>query len=125
MPHFIRLANPADVEKAQRLYAVRSAEIATLRAIGFSNVSAFMGTLVESIVLSIIGGVVDALFAFFFLDGVAASTLGASFTQVVFNFELSPELIKNGIYIALAIGLVGGFFPAWRASRLPVVLAFK
>lgn len=105
--------------------AGRASEIATLRVIGFSNFSAFMGTLAESIVLSIIGGVVGALFAFLFLDGVTASTLGASFTQVVFNFELSPDLIKNGVYIALAIGIVGGFFPAWRAARLPVLLAFK
>lgn len=105
--------------------ASREAEIATLRAIGFSNVSAFFGTLAESVALSLVGGVVGALAAYLFFDGLTASTLGASFSQVVFSFDLTPDVFKNGIMLALVIGLVGGFFPAWRASRLPVVLAFR
>ncbi len=59
------------------------------------------------------------------MDGLSASTLGASFTQVVFTFELSPELFKNGAQLALLIGVVGGFFLAWRAARLPVIIAFR
>jgi putative ABC transport system permease protein len=105
--------------------ASRSAQIATLRAIGFSGFSAFVGTLAESVVLSIVGGIVGALCAYIFMDGITTSTLGASFTQVVFSLELSPSLLRNGVYLALAIGLVGGIFPAWRAARLPVRLAFR
>lgn len=105
--------------------ASRAREIATLRALGFSNVSAFAGTLAESLVLSVAGGVVGALAAWLFFDGFSASTLSASFTQVVFTFELTPELFRNGILLALTIGLLGGLFPAWRAARLPVVLAFQ
>ncbi len=105
--------------------ANRAGEIATLRAIGFSNVSAFFGTLVESVVLAVIGGLVGATASYLFMDGLSASTLGASFTQVVFTFELSPELFKNGAQLALLIGVVGGFFPAWRAARLPVIIAFR
>lgn len=105
--------------------ASRAGEIATLRAIGFSNVSAFFGTLAESVVLSIIGGVIGALVSYTFMDGLTTATMGPGFTQVVFTFEMSPELFKNGIQLALLIGLVGGFFPAWRAARLPVVTAFR
>ncbi|MEM8815449.1 MAG: FtsX-like permease family protein [Pseudomonadota bacterium] len=105
--------------------ASRIREIATLRALGFSNASAFVGTLAESLVLSVIGGVVGALAAWLFFDGFSASTLGAGFTQVVFTFELTPELFVNGILLALAIGLIGGLFPAWRAARVPVVMAFQ
>lgn len=105
--------------------ASRATEIATLRAIGFSNTSAFFGTLAESIVLSVIGGVVGAVASFLYMDGRGASTLGSSFTQVVFQFEMSADLIGNGIILALLIGLIGGVFPAWRAARLPVVLAFN
>lgn len=105
--------------------ANRAGEIATLRAIGFSNVSAFFGTLAESIVLSIIGGLVGATLAYLAMDGFTTATMGASFTQVVFTFELSGELFKNGIFLALAIGLIGGVFPAFRAARLPVVVAFR
>ncbi|MEO1576580.1 MAG: ABC transporter permease, partial [Pseudomonadota bacterium] len=103
----------------------RSTEIATLRAIGFSNSSAFFGTLIESIVLSIIGGVIGAVAAYLFMDGFSASTLGAGFTQVVFTFQLTPELFRNGIILALVIGMVGGIFPAWRAARVPVIAAFR
>jgi len=105
--------------------ASRAKEIATLRAIGFSNVSAFFGTLAESVVLSILGGLVGALLSYLFMDGMTTSTLGASFTQVVFTFELSPALFEKGIILALLIGVIGGFFPAWRAARLPVVVAFR
>ncbi len=105
--------------------ASRATEIATLRAIGFSNTSAFFGTLAESVVLSVIGGFLGALVSFLYMDGRGASTLGSSFTQVVFKFELTPELFVNGIVLALTIGLIGGIFPAWRAARLPVVLAFN
>ncbi len=105
--------------------AARSTEIATLRTLGFSSLSAFTGTLAESVVLSIIGGVVGSIAAYLLLDGVTASTLGGSFSQVVFNFKLSPELFVQGIKLALIIGLVGGFFPAFRAARMPVLLAFR
>ena len=105
--------------------ASRAGEIATLRAIGFSNVSAFFGTLAESIVLSLVGGVVGALVSYFFMDGLTTATMGPGFTQIVFTFEMSPELFQNGITLALLIGVVGGFFPAWRAARLPVVTAFR
>lgn len=105
--------------------ASRSAEIATLRAIGFSNTSAFFGTLVESVVLSLIGGVIGALVSYTFMDGLTTATMGASFTQIIFTFELSPALFQNGIMLALAIGVIGGFFPAWRAARVPVVVAFR
>ncbi len=103
----------------------RSTEIATLRAIGFSNSSAFFGTLAESVLLSVLGGVVGATAAYLFMDGFSTSTLGTGFTQVVFTFELSPELFRNGIILALAIGLIGGIFPAWRAARVPVMAAFR
>lgn len=105
--------------------ANRAGEIATLRAIGFSNVSAFFGTLAESLVLSVIGGLVGATLAYVAMDGFTTATMGASFTQVVFTFELSAELFKNGIIMALAIGLIGGVFPAFRAARLPVIVAFR
>jgi putative ABC transport system permease protein len=105
--------------------ADRSKEIATLRTIGFSNSSAFIGTVTEALTLSAIGGLIGALLAYLIFDGITASTLGGSFTQVVFSFELTNELIFQGIKIALLIGLISGVFPAWRAARMPVLLAFR
>jgi len=103
----------------------RAMEIATLRAIGFSNFSAFIGTMAEAMALAVLGSLLGSLVAYIFFDGLNASTLGGSFTQVVFSFKLTPELFANGITLALIIGFVSGFFPAWRAARVPVILAFQ
>jgi len=102
----------------------RAVEIATLRAIGFSNVSAFMGTLVESLVLALAGGILGTLAAFVFFDGITTSTLGGNFSQIVFSFQMSAGAFKQGVILALIVGTIGGVFPAWRAASLPVVTAF-
>jgi putative ABC transport system permease protein len=101
--------------------AARAIEIATLRAIGFGGLPAFIGTLAESLILAALGGLIGAVATYAIFDGVSASTLGASFTQVVFSFSLSPALIAQGVGLALAVGLAGGLFPAVRAARQPIV----
>lgn len=105
--------------------ADRAKEIATLRAIGFSNASAFIGTLVEALVLAAIGGLLGSLAAFLLFDGLSASTLGGSFSQVVFSFKLTQALLIEGIVWALVIGFISGFFPAFKAARMPVIVAFQ
>jgi putative ABC transport system permease protein len=99
----------------------RSRDIATLRAIGFGGFPTFVGTLVEAMALAAIGGLAGAGFAYLFFDGLTASTIGGNFTQVVFSFKLTPQLIGNGVILALVVGLIGGLFPAIRAARLPIV----
>lgn len=101
--------------------SARAVEIATLRAIGFGGFPAFVGTLVESLILAALGGLIGATATYLIFDGFSASTLGASFTQVVFSFALSPALIAQGVILALAVGLAGGLFPAIRAARMPIV----
>ncbi|HEU4378131.1 MAG TPA: ABC transporter permease [Hyphomicrobiaceae bacterium] len=101
--------------------AARAVEIATLRAIGFGGFPAFVGTLVESLILAALGGVIGATATYLVFDGFSTSTLGASFTQVVFSFKLSAALVVQGVILALAVGLIGGLFPAIRAARMPIV----
>lgn len=101
--------------------AARATEIATLRAIGFGGFSTFVGTLVESLILAAVGGMVGAAATYLVFDGFTASTMGGSFSQVVFNFQLSPHLIGQGLLLALVVGLFGGLFPALRAARMPIV----
>ena len=105
--------------------ADRSKEVVTLRTIGFSNSSAFIGTLVESLALSAISGLLGALATYLLFDGKNTSTLGGSFTQVVFSFNLSTDLILQGMTMALIIGFINGIFPAWRAAWTPVLMAFR
>jgi putative ABC transport system permease protein len=97
--------------------ASRSAEIATLRIIGFSGFSAFMGTMAESLVLSALGALLGVAIIAIFFNGMSASTLGAGFTQVAFRVELGPQILLQAVIVALVIGFVGGVFPGWRAAR--------
>ena len=105
--------------------AARAVEIATLRAIGFGGFPAFVGTLVESLILAVLGGIIGATATYLVFDGFSTATLSASFTQVVFSFQLSPSLILQGVLLALIVGLVGGLFPAIRAARMPIVAGLQ
>lgn len=105
--------------------STRSREIATLRAIGFSASPVVLAVMLESALLALIGGVIGAGVSWFMFDKYTVSTLGANFSQVVFAFKVSPQLIGNGLLWALAIGLVGGLFPALAAARLPVTIALR
>ncbi len=106
--------------------SVRGKEIATLRALGFGPVSVLFSTIVESMLLALIGGLVGGLLAYLVFNGFRVSTLnGASFSQVVFDFAVTPDLLAQGLRVALVIGVVGGFFPAIRAARMPVAQALR
>ena len=104
----------------------RSREIATLRALGFAPRSIVVSVMIEAFVLALIGGVLGALLAYLFFNGMTVSTLNfASFTQVVFAFAVTPDLLVQGIVLALIIGLIGGLAPAIRAARMPIVTALR
>ncbi|MEO8998261.1 MAG: ABC transporter permease [Rhodanobacter sp.] len=105
--------------------AARAREIATLRAIGFRGLPVVVSVLMETMLLALLGGVLGGLISWLIFNGYTASTLGAGFSQVVFQFKVSPELLWLGIKWAMAIGFVGGLFPAVRAARLPVTTALR
>lgn len=104
----------------------RAREIATLRALGFHASPVVISILLESLLLSLIGGSIGALAAWWVFDGFRAATLNfTSFSQVAFAFDVSPSLLIRGIVFAMVIGLVGGLFPAIRAARQPVASALR
>lgn len=105
--------------------AARAREIATLRAVGFQAFPTALATLLESVVLALLGGVMGCAIAWLALNGYQASTLAASFSQVVFNFAVTPDLLAQGVTAALVVGLVGGVFPAIRAARARVAAALR
>jgi putative ABC transport system permease protein len=75
--------------------------------------------------LSFSGGVLGALIAYLIFNGYAVSTLGSGFTQVAFQFAVTPSLVLLGLGMALGIGFLGGLAPAVRAARLPVTAALR
>lgn len=105
--------------------ATRAREIATLRAIGFRGLPVVVSVLLETMLLALLGGIIGAVIVWLVFNGYTASTLGGNFSQVVFQFRVTPALLWNGIKWALAIGFVGGLFPAVRAARLPVTTALR
>ena len=103
----------------------RAREIATMRAIGFRGTPVVMAVMLETMLLALLGGVLGGFIAWAIFNGYSVATLGANFSQVVFQFKVSPELLWSGLKWALGIGLVGGLFPALRAARLPVTVALR
>jgi putative ABC transport system permease protein len=98
----------------------RLTEIATVRAIGFSRGAAFVGTLVEAIVLTLVGCAVGIFVAKFGLEGFSASTRGGANTQLAFELVLSIPIVIQASVLALIVGLIGGGLPAFRATRIPL-----
>jgi putative ABC transport system permease protein len=106
--------------------ATRTVEIATLRALGFGGLPVVISVMIESLLLALAGGLVGGLVAYLFFNGFTVNTLNfQTFSQVAFAFKVTPELIRQGLIWALAMGLIGGLFPALRAARLPVVDALR
>ncbi len=106
--------------------SARGTEIATLRALGFGPFAVLVSTIIESTLLALIGGLFGGVLAYVVFNGFRVSTLnGNSFSQVVFDFAVTGDLLVQGIVTALIIGLIGGLLPAVRAARLPVAQALR
>jgi putative ABC transport system permease protein len=105
--------------------ATRSKEIATLRAIGFGGLPVLVSVMIEALLLAVAGGLLGAVIAYVLFNNMSVSTLGQNFTQVVFNFKVTPELVARGLIISIVIGMIGGLLPAIRAARLPVTTGLR
>jgi putative ABC transport system permease protein len=103
----------------------RTIEIATVRALGFSRLSAFLATWFEAIILAAIGAAVGVLTSWLIFDGWQASTVGANNTNIGFALTVTPGIMITAGLLSLAIGLVGGAFPALVATRLPLTAALR
>ena len=105
--------------------ASRSPEIAVLLTLGFQPRSVLASFLAESALIALVGGVIGALIALPVNGMVTSTTNWASFSEIAFSFRITPGLLLSGILFALVMGLVGGFFPARRAAKQPVVQALR
>lgn len=105
--------------------ANRTVEIGTLRALGFFRRSILLAFLSESFVLSLAGGIAGLGLASL-LQFFSISTLNfGSFSELAFSFALSPSIIATSLGFSLLMGLIGGFLPALRASRLNIIQALR
>ena len=103
----------------------RTREIGTLRVLGFRRRSVVAALLIEGALLALIGGVVGCAIASLW-NGYTTATMGfETFSEIVFEFTVTPRLMGEGLIFAVIVGLMGSFLPSVRASRLPVIDALK
>lgn len=101
--------------------AQRVGEIGTLRALGFRRVAVLGAFLLESLLLSLVGGVLG-LFAASWMQAVDISTTNfQTFSELAFQFKLTPGIAVQTLIFSLFMGFIGGFIPAWRAARMKIV----
>jgi ABC-type antimicrobial peptide transport system permease subunit len=99
----------------------RSKEVATLRALGFKKRSVMASFLLESIMLGLAGGVLGCLLALP-MNGISAATANfQTFSEVLFNFRVTPSIILQGLLFSALVGALGGFLPARRAARARLI----
>ena len=103
----------------------RTREIGTLRVLGFRRRAVVAALLLEGGLLALVGGVLGCAIAFYW-NGYTTATMGMeTFSEIVFEFRVTPKLMVEGLVFAVIVGLIGTLFPAIRAARLPVISALK
>jgi len=103
----------------------RTPEIAVLLTLGFRPWQVLLSFLAEAVLIATAGSILGALLALPVNGIVTSTTNWSSFSEIAFSFRITPVLLAIGIAFGLVMGVIGGFFPAWRAARLQVVQALR
>ena len=101
--------------------ASRVGEIGTLRALGFRRGAVLLAFLGEALLLALLGGLVGLAGALLMQAVNVSTTNFATFSELAFQFRMTPKIALESLLFALFMGFVGGFIPAWRAARLKIV----
>jgi putative ABC transport system permease protein len=105
--------------------AYRSREIATLRVIGFSRPSILMSFVLEAVLLSLLGAIAGIILMLPFNGMTTGTQNQVTFSEVVFGLQMTPGVVTAAIIFAVIMGLFGGIFPAWHASRREILAALR
>lgn len=105
--------------------ARRSKEIGTLRVLGFSKGSILLSFFLESLLLSLLGGLIGCILVLP-LNGITTG-IGSfvTFSEIAFNFRVTPQIMLTGILFGLFMGALGGLFPARMAARKEILTALR
>jgi putative ABC transport system permease protein len=105
--------------------ARRAKEVGTLRVLGFSRGSILTSFFLESVLLSLLGGLIGCLLTVP-LNFVSASMMSfTSFSEIAFNLRVGPEALALGIGFAMLMGAIGGVFPARMAAKKEILVALR
>jgi putative ABC transport system permease protein len=105
--------------------ANRTAEIGTMRALGFRRRSILGAFLAEALLLGGLGGLLGVGVASLMHFYTFSTTNFQSFAELSFSFTLTPTIVVKAMLFSLVMGFVGGVLPAVRASRLSIVDALR
>ena len=101
--------------------ASRAPEIGVLLTLGFKRRNVLMSFIAEAALIALFGGVLGCLMALPINGLVTSTTNWNTFSEIAFAFRVTPSLLVTGIAFSVIMGLLGGFFPAWKAARANVV----
>lgn len=101
--------------------ASRSKEIGTLRVLGYTPVSIVLCFVSESVLLALIGGIFGCLLSLPMNWVTTGTTNFQTFSEVVFQFAVTPRLMGIALGFAVVMGVVGGLLPAVSAARRPII----
>jgi ABC-type antimicrobial peptide transport system permease subunit len=105
--------------------ARRAREIGTLRVLGFSRGSILLSFVIESLVLSLLGGLLGVLLVVP-LNGME-SGIGnnVTFSETGFDFRITPLIVAAGVGFATLMGILGGLLPARTAAKQDILNALR
>jgi ABC-type antimicrobial peptide transport system permease subunit len=105
--------------------ASRTAEIGTLRALGFGRTTVLFAFLCESLLLGLIGGIAGVFLASF-MQLLTISTMNwQTFSELTFCFAMNYEIVFKSLAFSMLMGITGGLLPAFRAARRDIVEALR
>jgi putative ABC transport system permease protein len=103
----------------------RTKEIGTLRVLGFSRLSILVAFVLESVAIAVVGVAIGILLALP-LNFVSTGTSNfANFSEIAFNFRVTPDLMLTALIFGVGIGFLGSLLPSIRASRFKIVDALR
>ena len=105
--------------------ARRAKEIGTLRVLGFSRGSILMSFFLESLMLALAGGLLGILLVLPLNNITTSVGSFISFSEINFNFRVSPAVMATGVGFAFFMGALGGLFPARSAARKEILAALR
>jgi putative ABC transport system permease protein len=105
--------------------ARRTSEIGVLRVLGFSRFNVLTSFVIESIVLALAGGVLGEVLGVLVAYSTGLSSQLMNVGEFIFRFRLTLGAFVSGLIAAIVIGALGGFLPAWRASRIRLVESLR
>ena len=105
--------------------ARRATEIGTLRVLGFSKASILFSFFLESLLLSVLGGLLGCLLALPLNNVETGIGNFVTFSEISFNFQVTVPIMIAGVVFALIMGAVGGLLPARMAAKKAILIALR